>query len=823
MSYKLSCVLRGHELDVRALCPAVFPEGGIITASRDRTARLWVPCQDRVGFEEGHVLSGHENYISSVCAIPPTDKYQHGLIVTGGHDNVILVWTLDSLEPLHRLEGHTGAVCALIAGKFGTLLSGSWDKTARVWIGSKCMITLQGHEAAVWAVQMMPEHGLMLTGSADKTIKMWKVGTCQRTFTGHSDCVRGLTVLSAVEFLSSSNDCTIRRWMSTGECLQVYTGHTGFIYSIAALPTEQGSFVSVGEDRTLRIWKEGVCSQVITLPAQSIWSVTCINNGDIVTGSSDGIARVFTSSAERVASQEDLELFDAEVASHAIPAQAASAQLGDVKLEDLSGPEALLKPGNNSGQTKLIRRGNIIECHQWNGMESKWEKIGEVVGSAGTEGASRQTNKQIYNGKEYDFVFDVEIQEGTPRMKLPYNLTDDPWMAAHQFLERNDLSQMFLDQVVDFIQKNTKGVTIGQQAETSGDPFTGGARYVPSTAPSQGGSDVSFGEGGGAVDPFTGGGSYRPSYSPQQPAVGGHEEGGGGRGLDPFTGASSYRSRQTTSANGDPAVCQNIYFPKTSVVSFDSANITAIGGKLKEFNATIDEDRKLKEDELKALLDLLGDVASTDKSRSPKIEHLSALVKALKWPPNVLFPALDILRLAVRFSSVAKLCCSSSEGDNITAHLLACTRDDNPQANVLLSFRIFSNMFLSEEGAALTLRHREKIVEHVSPWCKCSSKNIRISLCTILLNFSVLLQKHYDFEAKTHCLTALAGILESETDNEARFRSLVAVGTLISGDADVLSLAQSLGIENSLKNLSSITDPHKVGDCASKVLAVLSE
>ena len=25
--------------------------------------------------------------------------------------------------------------------------------------------------------------------------------------------------------------------------------------------------------------------------------------------------------------------------------------------------------------------------------------------------------------QEYDFVFDVEIQEGAPRMKLPYNLT----------------------------------------------------------------------------------------------------------------------------------------------------------------------------------------------------------------------------------------------------------------------------------------------------------------------------------------------------------------------------------------------------------------
>ena len=81
MSYKLSSVLRGHELDVRAVCPAVFPEGGIITASRDRTARLWVPCQDKLGFEEGHVLSGHTNFISAVCTIPPTDKFKHGTLI----------------------------------------------------------------------------------------------------------------------------------------------------------------------------------------------------------------------------------------------------------------------------------------------------------------------------------------------------------------------------------------------------------------------------------------------------------------------------------------------------------------------------------------------------------------------------------------------------------------------------------------------------------------------------------------------------------------------------------------------------------------------
>ena len=77
-SYKLRSVLRGHELDVRAVCPAVFPEGGIITASRDRTARLWIPSEENLGFQEGHVLSGHSNFISAVCTIPPTDKYIHG-------------------------------------------------------------------------------------------------------------------------------------------------------------------------------------------------------------------------------------------------------------------------------------------------------------------------------------------------------------------------------------------------------------------------------------------------------------------------------------------------------------------------------------------------------------------------------------------------------------------------------------------------------------------------------------------------------------------------------------------------------------------------
>ncbi len=46
------------------------------------------------------------------------------------------------------------------------------------------LFAISGHEAAVWAVAIMPEQGVMLTGSADKTIKVWKAGKCQNTIRG---------------------------------------------------------------------------------------------------------------------------------------------------------------------------------------------------------------------------------------------------------------------------------------------------------------------------------------------------------------------------------------------------------------------------------------------------------------------------------------------------------------------------------------------------------------------------------------------------------------------------------------------------------------
>lgn len=63
-----------------------------------------------------------------------------------------------------------------------------------------------------------------------------------------------------------------------------------FVYSIAMLsPMGADSadleFVSVSEDRSLKVWSRGECVQTITHPCISVWSVCVLANGDIVSGS----------------------------------------------------------------------------------------------------------------------------------------------------------------------------------------------------------------------------------------------------------------------------------------------------------------------------------------------------------------------------------------------------------------------------------------------------------------------------------------------------------------------------------------------------------
>lgn len=139
-------------------------------------------------------------------------------------------------------------------------------------------------------------------------------------------------------------------------------GHEAYIYSLASTPT--GELVSSGEDRTVRVWKGNECIQTITHPAISVWTVAvCPENGDIVSGASDNVVRVFTRDTGRAADAETTKNFEGSVKESSIPQQ----QVGEVNKEKLPGPEFLTqKAGTKEGQVQMIRELNgSVTAHTW--------------------------------------------------------------------------------------------------------------------------------------------------------------------------------------------------------------------------------------------------------------------------------------------------------------------------------------------------------------------------------------------------------------------------------------------------------------------------
>jgi len=410
----------------------------------------------------------------------PMKEYPEGLVISAGQDALI-----EARQPSTTAEGnadgfmvgHSNQVCSLdVCTEAGWIVSGSWDATARIWqIGKwETEIELPGHTATVWSV-IAYDRDTIVTGCADRAIRVFDTtGKLRVSFDG-KDIVRALTRLpeghpTGGQIASASNDGVIRIWTLKGELVAQLYGHEAFIYSLSVLPS--GEIVSSGEDRSVRIWQGTECVQVITLPAISVWSVSACPNGDIIAGSSDKMARIFTREQERSAAASTIAEFEESVKSSAVPQQ----QLGAINMTDLPGPEFLQnKSGTKEGQSQIIKEADgSATLYQWSMSQQTWVKIGQVVDSTGGGGS-----KQTYNGKEYDYVFDIDIEDGKPALKLPFNVIQNPYDAATKFLQDNELPMTYLEETANFIIKNTQGATLGQAQDTGADAWGSENRYRP--------------------------------------------------------------------------------------------------------------------------------------------------------------------------------------------------------------------------------------------------------------------------------------------------------------------------------------------------------
>lgn len=778
-----------HSADVRGL--AVSSSGQIATTSRDKTIAIWPSSLST----PVATLSGHTHFVNAAVFLSET------ILVSASSDKTLRVWDISSQTCTAVLPGHTASVCALSALPNGNIVSCSWDSSARVWdlAAGKSLAVLKGHDGSVWAACALPDARLVSVG-ADRTVRVWQPDGAAGPVLppAHGDVVRDVVPGPNGGFVTVSNDSAIIGWRPSGSAF-VESGrlpdlHDGsFVYAVDSMQGERGwMFVSGGEDNSVKVvegsFGEGgvECVQTVVHPG-TVWDVCFCPNGDFVSACSDGVARVFTRDPDAVADAEVLAAFEKAVSER----QLNTKVIGGVDVGKLPEAEAALAaPGKKDGENKIVKTSSgVAEVHMWSAAESRWTKVGEVVDNPAGGGGSGEVK-----GKKYDFVFEVEMGEGGKEEKLGYNRGENPYFAAQRFVEDNDLSPEFLDQIAQFVEQQVPSDALQVIGSGSSDPLTGGSRYVPSGQ--RQGTTSSRG------DPLTGESRYVP---------GGQTQTNSNRG-DPLTGSSRYVPGGSGVPPGKLPPPRKLIPHQNGIVLYKSSDqVEKIQAKLIELNtvfAKSGSDLALTQHEVDVFG---GSLMPKLKMRGGALSILEdgeceILEKLLKWPTSHAFAVLDVARLVIAMPSGCAYFFGKRNGVVLEEVLKHMASANASAAVYIMGCRFLCNMFGNRVAGEKARADCESILKRTEAVGRSSNRRARETLGAVLINFAVMLRdSKASVEEKARVIEGGVKLMGGEKDEEVLFRLLIAMGTTICDDLEAAKKGVELGIAEAAANAAPVS------------------
>ena len=152
-------------------------------------------------------------FINSVCCM-------EGKVLLGQRDGVVKLWDVAASAPvaLADLAGHTSEVHDIKAAGRSMILSGSSDKTARLWDlrTSSCVRTMEGHSKSLCSVDMDGYCRTAVSGSWGATVKLWDLGSgrCIATYESHTFMTRDVVMHESGSSFPSSGirDGIVNAW-----------------------------------------------------------------------------------------------------------------------------------------------------------------------------------------------------------------------------------------------------------------------------------------------------------------------------------------------------------------------------------------------------------------------------------------------------------------------------------------------------------------------------------------------------------------------------------------------------------------------------------
>lgn len=169
--------------------------------------RLTIERNWRRGRCTVRTLNGHTD---GVMCLQFSETLQHPsfpVLITGSYDKTARIWNMETGTEIRCLRGHNRAVRALQFDE-AKLITGSMDSTMRVWNWrtGKCLRVLDGHTDGIVCLNF--DHNVLASGSVDRTVKIWNFrnGECF-TLRGHRDWVNSVQLWDSNPTSGDSGFC----------------------------------------------------------------------------------------------------------------------------------------------------------------------------------------------------------------------------------------------------------------------------------------------------------------------------------------------------------------------------------------------------------------------------------------------------------------------------------------------------------------------------------------------------------------------------------------------------------------------------------------
>lgn len=273
--------LTGHKGSV--YCLSYDPTGQVLcSGSFDMTCLLWSATGDCANF---NVLSGHKNAVLDCKFAADSDH-----VATASADKHVAWWDANTGSRLRRFVGHDGIVNAVDTVRTGAVplvLSGSDDRTARLWDArsAKREVAAFEDEFQITAVALSDDGQVAYTAGLDNCITAWDVRKQQRTMKmkGHADTVTCLSLdPKGTHLLSNSMDGTLKTWdirpfVGGNRQDKTFVGgtHNAEKGLLNCSWSADGSMVTGGSaDRIVHVWDVPTSEELYALPGHT----GCVNS-----------------------------------------------------------------------------------------------------------------------------------------------------------------------------------------------------------------------------------------------------------------------------------------------------------------------------------------------------------------------------------------------------------------------------------------------------------------------------------------------------------------------------------------------------------------